>query len=42
MQILKLYGTRSKGKLETIKLIAAVKEDFKAAGVTQTHFYDRV
>lgn len=41
-QILKLYETRSKAKIELIKWIAAVYEDLKAADAAQTtKIYDR-
>lgn len=40
-QIVEFYENRSKAKVETIKWIAAVKEDLKSAGITQTDIQDR-
>lgn len=40
-QIVEFYENRSKAKVETIKWIAAVKEDLKLAGITQTDILDR-
>ena len=40
-QIVEFYESRSKAKVETIKWIAAIKDDVKAAGITQTDISDR-
>ena len=40
-QIVEFYENRSRAKLETIKWIAAIKEDLKAAGITQIDISDR-
>ena len=40
-QILEFYENRSRAKVETIKWIAAIKDDLKAAGITQIDISDR-
>lgn len=40
-QIIEFYETRSKAKTETIKWIAAIKEDLKLASITQTDILNR-
>ena len=40
-QIVEFYETRSRAKVETIKWIAAIKEDLKASGITQTDIFNR-